>query len=390
MCERDAARRSRVPVFLVVVTVVGVGLAVAGVVAEVGLRLFDYPTEQPVGWAWRGDPREANELGLRGHRAMRHVDTTVMLVGDSQVESTDPFARMPEVFLAAALGELIHRDVRVVSVAAGGWGQDQQLLALRRSLAVIGPQVVTLWFTPGNDLWNNTFPTHMPRDGWPKPTFWLDGEALRGPHAPPGTAYRPPGLRLSRLLRPILHQPMYVTDEEWESKLPPAYRARAAERGGTPSLVEYAATRFGLSGADVERALVLENFENEKTHVSIALTPRSPRLDYSIRLTRALLQEIARLCRRHRAPFLVFYVDTGPTGLPEEPTQFEVSGRVVTLSNAAARAVVREVLADVPSLELSGYRSEFRVSNTDAHLNEAGNRYFMAQLARQLAASLRP
>jgi len=390
MRERDAARRSRVPVILVVVAVVGVGLAVAGVVAEVGLRLFDYPTEQPVGWAWRGDPREANELGLRGHRAMRRPDTTVMLVGDSQVESTDPFARMPEVFLAAALGELIRRDVRVVSVAAGGWGQDQQLLALRRSLAVIGPQVVTLWFTPGNDLWNNTFPTHMPRDGWPKPTFWLDGEALRGPHAPPGTAYRPPGLRLSRLLRPILHQPMYVTDEEWESKLPPAYRARAAERGGVPSLVEYAATRFGLARADVERALVLENFENEKTHVSIALTPRSPRLDYSIRLTRALLQEIARLCRRHRAPFLVFYVDTGPTGLPEAPTQFEVSGRVVTLSNAAARAVVREVLADVPSLELSGYRSEFRVSSTDAHLNEAGNRYFMAQLARQLAASLRP
>ena len=62
----------------------------------------------------------------------------------------------------------------------------------------------------------------------------------------------------------------------------------------------------------------------------------------------------------------------------------------MTLSNAAARAVVREVLADVPSLELSGYRSEFRVSSTDAHLNEAGNRYFMAQLARQLAASLRP
>ena len=124
--------------------------------------------------------------------------------------------------------------------------------------------------------------------------------------------------------------------------------------------------------------------------MSIALTPRSPRLDYSIRLTRALLREIAQLCGRHRAAFLVFYVDTGPTGLPEEPTPFEVSGRLLTMSNATARAVVREVLADVPSLELSGFRPEFRISSTDSHLNEAGNRYFMAELARQLAASLRP
>lgn len=191
-------------------------------VAETTLRLLDLPKEQPVGWVWRGDPDERNELGFRGHRAAGRVNDTIMLVGDSQVETSLPFGHMPEVLLSSALRELTGRGTRVVSVGAAGWGQDQQLLALRRGLPVIRPRMVVLWFTPGNDLWNNTFPTHMPKDGWPKPTFWLEGETLRGPHAAWGVAYRPPGPRLFRAWRRILQRPMYVTDAEWESRLPPA------------------------------------------------------------------------------------------------------------------------------------------------------------------------
>jgi hypothetical protein len=136
----------------------------------------------------------------------------------------------------------------------------------------------------------------------------------------------------------------------------------------------------------------IENFENEKTHASTALTPRSPRLEYSIRLTRALLGAIGNLCRQHRAPFVIFYVDTSQySELPEEPTSFEVSGRTVTLSNAAARTVVHDVLADLPDVVvLSGYRPGFRVSTVNGHLNNEGNRYFMRELARDLAKRLSP
>src|SRR5436190_21625732 len=100
MRERGTGLRPRAPSFPLVLAMVGVGLALGILVAEIGLRLLDHPKEEPVGWAWRGDPREANELGFRGHRATRQVDTTVLLVGDSHVESMQPFARMPEVFLA--------------------------------------------------------------------------------------------------------------------------------------------------------------------------------------------------------------------------------------------------------------------------------------------------
>jgi hypothetical protein len=364
--------------------VVATGVVLALVLVESLLRGLDYPTEHPVGWAWHGDPAEANEFGLRGHRTGGRGDDAVILLGDSQVESLQSFASMPEVFLAEALRRVTDRDVRVVSVAAFGWGQDQQLLALRRALPSVKPRMVLLWFTPNNDLWNNTFPTHMPRNGRPKPTFWLEGGTLRGPHASWGTAYRPSGPRLLRAIRPILRQPMYVSDEDWEAKLPPPYHARPAVAGAV-SLVEYATSRLGFTRPEVELVLAPENFDNEKTHVSIALTPRSPRLDYSIRLTRALLREIAELCARHGARFVVFHVDTGPTGAPEEPTPFEIAGRIVTLSNAAARTVVRDTLAEVPSLVLRGDRPEFHVSRTDHHFNEVGNRYFMTELAERVA-----
>jgi hypothetical protein len=362
------------------------GIAVAVTAAEITLRLLDLPREQPVGWAWRGDPVERNELGFRGHRAEGVAnDDTIMLVGDSQVETTLPFEHMPEVLLGSALRALTGRATRVVSVGATGWGQDQQLLALRRALPLIRPRMVVLWFTPGNDVWNNTFPTHMPKDGWPKPTFWLEGDTLRGPHADWGTAYRPPGPRLLRAWRRILQRPMYVTDAEWESKLPPAYSGGAVPPGPVRSLAEFGAAQFEVSVAEIEAAFATENFENEKTHASLALTPRSPRLEYSLRLTRALLGEIARLCNQHGATFLVFHVDMSKYAkLPEEPTPFMISGRVVTLSNAAEQAAIREVLADVPNLVLSGYRPQFRISKVDGHLNEEGNRYFMTALARHI------
>ena len=99
----NAARRPAATVLgIAAVCLIGVVLAV--VVIESALWLLDLPKEQPVGWAWRGDPGERNELGFRGHRGTGRVDDTIMLVGDSQVETEQAFARMPEVLLSAVSG----------------------------------------------------------------------------------------------------------------------------------------------------------------------------------------------------------------------------------------------------------------------------------------------
>jgi len=370
------------------VGVVVVGLTLLAAAAELTLRILDRPKEVPAGWAWRGDSAELNELGFRGHRAPGHVDQTILLVGDSQVETTHPFNSMPEVHLAAALRELTGRDIRVVSIGSTGWGQDQQLLALRRALPGVRPSMVVLWFTPRNDLWNNTFPTHMPKDGRPKPTFWLTGATLRGPHVAWGQAVPPPEPRLLRAWRRLRQSPLYTTDADWESKLPSPYRFVGTPSGQERSLVEFMAAQHQLTPAEVAPRMARENFENEKTHFSIALTPRSPRLEYSIRLTRALLGEIAQLCEQHGAGFVAFYTDNN-LRLPAQPTHFDVGGRIVVLSSVMATSVVRDVLAGVPAVALTGYRDDFMMSKTDGHLNEDGNRYFMTALAKYLAERYR-
>ena len=67
------------------------------------------------------------------------------------------------------------------SVGAGGYGQDQELLALREYYSKYRANLVLLWQTPGNDIWNNIFPTHWPTNANPKPTFWLEDGRLKGP-----------------------------------------------------------------------------------------------------------------------------------------------------------------------------------------------------------------
>jgi hypothetical protein len=305
------------------------------------------------------------------------------LLGDSQVDNGG-FDDMPEVHLAAALKRLAKRDVRVVSVASGGWGQDQQLLALRRYLPEIKPQLVALWFTPVNDLWNNTFPTHFGTDGWPKPTFWLEGGELRGPHA---RWLERRSLYLLRLLDRARGRRAYVTDAEWEAKLPPPYQASPSTGGPAPSLRDFIAQRRGINPQEIP-GFDEENFANEKTHFSIGLYPRSPRLEYSARLTRALLLEISKLCEASGAQLIVFLTDRFFLfEIPDEPTRFEVKDSIVTLSGASARSLINEVLTQIPTLVVGGLPDGSVVSKTDYHLNALGNRYVMTELAGWLVGS---
>jgi hypothetical protein len=166
-----AAVRMRKLLFCTAAVVLG---AVSGLLAaEVVLRLTDRPRPAVIGWTG-GRPGEKNDFGFRGHRFDATAHQRLILLGDSQVESETGFDDMPEVHLRRALSQFIGEDVSVVSIAGGGWGQDQELLALMAHVRAIRPTIVVLWFTPSNDLWNNTFPTHFPKDGLPKPTFWLE------------------------------------------------------------------------------------------------------------------------------------------------------------------------------------------------------------------------
>ena len=151
--------------------------------AEVFLRVSDVGNMR-AGWriaheldSVHAKPLYVNQLGYRGHTiSASEAEVSIVLDGDSQVECTScPDDHLPEDALREAFAER-GRKVRVTSLGASGFGADQELLALRSYFrAGYHADVVVVWQTPGNDIFNAMFPNMAPVFGVGKlkPTFRL-------------------------------------------------------------------------------------------------------------------------------------------------------------------------------------------------------------------------
>ncbi len=352
------------------------------ITAAIGFELFYKPREVRVGWRSQCDDLERNQLGMRG-QTIEVVDgeRRVVLVGDSQVQANGcAFGWMPERRLQLHLRK---RGVaaRVFSLGAGGWGQDQQLLVLREYFARFDAALVLLWFTPENDVWNNTFPTHWPVDGTPKPTFWLAGDALLGPHQPMGVADAEGEWRLWTFVR--RHVLPRGEDEAWAARhLPPAYQPLVAWSGPV-------ARDWQERWQADEHGFRAEDFGLEKTHFQLRLQPPSPRTRYSLRLTGRLLAAIRDLCDAHGADFSVFRALTpqGPAGISEEVQQLH--GRHYRVSGPQQEALVDALLEPFAPLGIEVTTRPFEMGPGDAHLNQHSVDQLMRDLAPHVAARLR-
>ena len=99
---------------------------------ELLLRIFYTPPHVVAGWRSFVPEEEKNQLGYRGRPIKyNNSDYVILLLGDSQAEGYGcRFESMPERKLESYLNDSI-TQVKVFTLAAGGYGQDQQLLALR-------------------------------------------------------------------------------------------------------------------------------------------------------------------------------------------------------------------------------------------------------------------
>ncbi|MDM7991992.1 MAG: hypothetical protein QUS11_01630 [Candidatus Fermentibacter sp.] len=374
----------RVPRVFSSVLVVLAGTLVALAAAEAFLRLACSPPVVTSGWVCSSSvPRqERNQLGFRGHPIGYSDSTTVLvLVGDSQVEATHlAWDWMPESRLEHHLEEILGRDVEVASVAAQGYGQDQELLALEYYFEDFRADMVVVWETPANDLWNNTFPTHWPADGWAKPTFWLESGELAGPCENPGDALPVPPLRIVALLESALGRPS--RDGAWEARLPAPYGPDSTWQG--PARQEWQErwnTDLGL--------MRFENLATEKSHLAVYLTPRSPRMQYSVDLTRLLLDRIDSLSRSSGAS-AVFFAAEGPpdpTGDVEEAT-YVLNGLYYHVARSQYERNVHDSNSDVSFLELPIRIEDWKMGPLNSHLNEHATDLMMEDLALRLAPML--
>ena len=397
--------------YLFIAALLAASTALALALAEIMLRAVGPPHEIAVGWGVSEKDLESDRETYRAQLAAspgrRHL--RVLLLGDSQVSNT---GTSPKVLPATILEEELRKalagcgpthhdadpDVQVFTLGQSGWGQDQELLALSALIVTVRPHLVLHWFTPENDLWNNAFPTHYPRNGTPKPTYVLEHDRLRLTTRyeilPDWTRLR--FLALSKIawdkietrLRQLAgagidftsHFPLpYDPDGRWDrTHLPPTGMARA-------------------SGADDKSADLIrinpyfewDPIDLEKSHLVIAINPESPRIDYMVRLTASLIREIHMTARRSNAAYAAFYYSAEKTNLPMYPPDgtYRARGYEFVISHARMRERLAAIFDGVRVYEIPLADNDWRLPHNNPHLNSLANRHVLQSLSRQLVQS---
>ena len=265
-----------------------------------------------------------NQLGFRGKtfQPRKNKSTKIILfVGDSHVESNSlPFYYMMENLVQQKLQQKdsVHQ-YQCYTIGAGGFGQDQEFLALKEYFKKYEADNVIMWLTPENDIWNNIFPTHWPVNANPKPTYWIENNKLKGPNFEWLEEYPSPG-------KPVWKQPtsaLTKLDTKWESKLPAPYKAvpKAKFKG---SIVKTPAI-----GAN-------EAIEIEKSHYAVFLEPQSDLMKYGIQLTRFLLDSMLQIVTSHNADFNIFAaLNDEVSSMPDTSFSVEAKGLVYKLNKNA-------------------------------------------------------
>jgi hypothetical protein len=357
------------------------GAVLSGVVGATVLQVVVVPPRIVSGWKSEVPEKEQNQLGYRGRPiAYSPEDYVIVLLGDSQVEGAAlPLDAMPEQRLESDLRSL-GRKTRVISIGTGGYGQDQELLSLEEYFQRYRANLVVLWQTPGNDIWNNVFKTHMINRN-PKPTFWVDGSGrLLGPSEALGQPLANSKIVVVSLWERALGLPW--RDKSWERRLPAAYVPM--DRYDGPVRTEWQ-ERWNTNLGRMRD----ENLATEKSHLVGGLTPRSPRMQYGLDLTRALTLRIQELAAANHAKLVVFQASAGNDGFASDDDE------VYVLNKKYYRVSKRQYLENWNYVN-AGFDTEtipvtvkdWRMGPEDAHLNAPATDQVMADLVKRLQSRI--
>ena len=131
-----------------------------------------------------------------------------------------------------------------------------------------------------------------------------------------------------------------------------------------------------------------ENLKNEKSHLSVELYPRSERMQYGLDLTRKLLGLIKDAASENQSSFFIFYtLDRNKT--VDDVIVRKRNGlffRTSAKQYIANQAYVNEGFT---TFEIPILLENWKVSDTDGHLNCAANDQVMRDLARKLTEYLK-
>jgi hypothetical protein len=393
--------------FLLVVISVIVGI----LLIEISLALFCNlkPAKGRYGWkTWATDPQHAeqvNQFGFRGSKLDPEANLNVVLLGDSQVETSHDFSEIPEKYLKQELESLAGEPVNVVTIGSWGWGTDQQYLSLKQYIESINPVYVVLWFS-SNDFSDNTRPNGA---GGPKPTFWLSEGKLQGPNARQFEKIKGERLRILRLLRKrgLFGHSIPITDSEFiENYVKPNLSEPVYHECSEESLKDFDLAKYYVELTDIEklysvyaagpssvkrfgsmyeyfRHFIYDNPEyalgtgRSMFHNYIAPTPSI--CEYGIQLTHILLLRIRDLAKSHNAGFFIF-TEKRPIQPFTEPVKICYKDREYTLSLDNYYANFERTFEGIEHFIIDGLPEDYQ-DRIDGHLSDEANRYVMRKVA---------
>lgn len=132
---------------------------------------------------------------------------------------------------------------------------------------------------------------------------------------------------------------------------------------------------------------LFENFDTEKTHFSVWLRPPSPRMQYGVKLTRALIGEIQALVETKDGRLLVFETNP-PLRSDGKEHVFRFGGKLYRASESQIATTVEELKPGIDWLSIPITVDDWKVSEQDTHLSSAANDEAMRRLALEMLPRL--
>ncbi len=209
----------------------------------------------------------------------------VLTIGDSLLDCNNTGTQPFKITIPYLLGKDLGKNWDVYNISAGGWGTDQQLLAYRTLGKTYKPHWVFLFYTPANDLFNNSTNKAI-RENLSKPRFVIEEGKL------------------------ILKQPLSIQRER--SKL--IRLALRTEIGKRLFLIHQA------HGNNVDEKSLnqgttvypLSFLETEKySHMAPSFKPLLPRFKRSWDVTKRILIQFKQEVEKEGGKFVIVYLPTG-------------------------------------------------------------------------------
>lgn len=380
-------------------------LVLVVVIIEASLHAFNYPKSPEIGWRLKHSPyiseaarieNYSNQFGLRGQKiAYNSEDFVVVLLGDSQVEAgLHPAKRLPEKLLEAALKQKLHSEkVKVFSVAAAGWGQDQQLLALKAYFKDYRADLVLNWTTPVNDYWENTFIDRSitPEAGKLKPTFSLNAEQLT-PIVPFVFEWKLRNLFALAIAHGKGNKKytieQYYTDR-WQTALPsPVSITTTKDQCPSVEILEKDLIESFVAGSRNYTLITTEDVEHGRSHFSPFLKNSSARDLYAISLTHRLFQELVQLSAENGAQFRIFHPyrsDLDGAFREIKCVKTQVTGRYYEFDGSDWLRYLKQSNLNKQLLTVDIVNTKsMTIGKSDWHLGYEGNQQLMTILADTL------